>query len=391
MTLSLSTSTPSTPTADAQTSAVQQKSGKKTVVMPAPFSRSGKRHVEAGNSYQILFGGRKNTSLPSFGHMRGGKLKIALTGGSGTATVALQPDAPWSLVKSFILRDANSQPIITADGYMMKLIRKYGGYRRFKPESSPAFTALATGANGTGNGQFLVEWFNEFGRDGLGCLPNDQANSLYKYELDVDVAANVYSTPPTNVPTITVEEFVDCRGVPDSVDIFGNPQSELPPSAGTTQYWTSEQFDVTSGKNKFQLKEVGNMVRNHFLIWRSSTDGTRATAVSDGTMPTQLSAHWDKGDIFVNYDVDLLHDNASKIYEMNVATEDPGVILLPYFQDAADPQLEEYGDYWLPTVAQSKFVYEFTSTHAGTLQVCTNYFVPGDGDIWAAPMMEING
>lgn len=369
----------------------QQSSQKNsTVKLLAPFSRAGKRHLEVGETYNMTFGQRVNKTLPSFGWMREVIFKIVGSGGTGVATVTQSADAPWNVVKELIIRDANSQPLVVADGYMLHLIRKYGGYRIFKPENGPAFSAIVTGANGSGNFEILVHLFMEFGKDGLGCLPNDEANSLYKYDLTLEQAANVYGTAPTTPPTMTVSVFVPSRGTPDAVDIFGNQQALEPPNLGTTQYWDSEQFTVSSGANVCQLKQVGNIARNHILVWRSATDNTRATAVSDGTLPAQLRLDWDKGTVFDNTDIDILNQIVYDATGYNIANDDPGVTALLYTDDDTVAGAE-YGDYWLPTVAATKLTFRFKSTHAGTLQVISNYIVPGSGNIFAAPSMEING
>lgn len=357
------------------------------------FARAAKKHTEQGNTFTTAspWGQKINSPLPVYGFMSGFYIVVNATGGSGTATVTANEDAPWSLFNNILFSDVNGTPIMNLDGYSAYLAALYGGYRVFRPDTSTyAFSAVVTGANASGNFKFILPVFCEFGRDGLGCLPNMDASAAYRLQLVENTSAGaggVYGVAPTNPPSVAITLELLGRAKPAAKDAFNNSQVTVPPSPGTVQYWTLQQFPVLNGTNTVIFNRVGNIIRNHILIFRASSDGTRATAESGGVVPTVMEFDWDAGQRYVQ-NVASLRESA---YQISGIDAPSGVLPLLNTADADYLYGAEYGEDWLPTVGSTKLQLKFTSTAAGTLYVLTNDIIPGAGDVYSAGAAELVG
>jgi hypothetical protein len=375
--------------------AAQQTSGNPVSIVP--FARAAKPHIEQGVVQNIASaswtgGNNQQFLVPSYGYLRGLILTATASGGvNGTKTVAAYEDAPWNLFSNVLFTDSNGAPIINCDGYALHLVRLLGGYRGFRDDKSTfGFSAISTGASGTGNFKAKFDLFNEFARDGLGDLPNMDASAAYRLNLTYNSPTAFYGTAlgtPGTPPSLAALLEIDARTRPASVDGRGKPQATQPPASGTIQYVTSQTFQVNSGQNTHLFTRTGNTIRGHILVWRSATDGTRATAVTDGTMPTVLEFDYDAG-IRYKVNIDTLQQRSYEAYGFDL---DNGVIELMNTKDPDGSGLAEYGDEWLPTTGATKLQLQYTSTHAGTLQVITIDFVPGSGSPYDAPAMQLLG
>lgn len=354
-----------------------------------PFARAAKKHIETGSNFTTPspWGGTIQADVPSYGFMSGVCITINAAGGSGSATVTAKEDAPWSLLKNILLADTNGAPIFNLDGFSAFLAMKYGGIFLFQIDGSTfAFSAVVTGANASGNFKMKIYIWQEFSRDGLGCMANGDASAKYHLTLSLGAPADVYGVAPTNPPTLTTTVELLARAKPNQIDAFGKSQQVLPPSPGTVQYWSAQSFTVNAGQNTHQFNRVGNLIRNHILIFRAVSDGTRATGETN-VVPSSVEFQWDAGDI-LNCNVDTLRANA---YALTGIANLNGVLPLLYTADTDSYAGSEYGDDWLPTVASTKLQLKYTAANAGTLLVITNDLVPGDGNIFAAPLMQIGG
>lgn len=362
-----------------------------------PFARAAQRHVEQGVTQSVASaawtaGSTQQFLVPSYGFLRQLILSVTGSGGvNGTKTVAGYEDAPWNLFSSVLFTDSNGAPIINLDGYALHLARKYGGYMPWREDQSAfGFSAISTGASGTGNFKAKFELFSVFGRDGLGALANMDASAAYRLNLTYNGPNTFYNgaagTPGT-VPGLSALLEANCYARPAATNSKGQPQATQPPAAGTIQYWTSQTFNLNSGSNTLQLTRVGNVIRNHILVFRSSTDSTRATAETDGTVPSVIEFDYDAG---IRYKMNV-DTSRQMTYEHFGYDVENGVVLFNNTNDPDEEPFAEYGDEYLETLGSTKLQLQFTNTHAGTLQVITNDIVPSSGAIYAAPAMQILG
>lgn len=405
----------------------QQKKGAAQDVNVIPFARASKWHVEISNvqsgiamnsaTAQVF-----NFPLASYGYLSAVFITCQLSGGAGGTAMAYFEDAPWSLLAQIQLSDVNGVPIHQLSGFNEYLQAKYGGYRPFPPDailkgasfdantaqaissSAGAPSGVLTGPNGlyysppsatTGNTKFILPVWCEFGNDGLGCLPNMDASA--RYQLQVTVAGNpfvnnvagpfaVSGTTPTTLPTMTLTVHVLCRSQPPASDMFGNQNSTSPPAVGTVQYWTAQTFTgLTTGQNTLQLTRVGNLIRNHILVFRNGSTNPPRQNAETTDLPTTFEYDWDVGQRYVcNTDI-LRFWQAYVSYGFDVPN---GCIIFPNTLDPDKLPFSEYGDEWMGTVGATKLTLKFNAgASGGSVVVLTNDIVPASGQIYQAPAL----
>lgn len=349
------------------------------------FARAAKRHVESGSTYVNAMSAVSTSTLtgtlPAFGWMTGFYVTINATGGANAGTTTAQPDAPWSAIQSFLFQDANSAPIAQfLSGYSWYLAMLYGGYRVFRPDvSTYAFTNVVGGSGGSGNFLMVLPYFAEFGQDGLGCLPNNDAGQLYKYSLVLAASAAVYSAAPTTLPTYNTQFELAARFPVAPTNAQGVPQAQLPPSPGTIGYWSEQVAPTVASQNTIQLNRTGNLIRNQLLVFR-----TAGGARSETCVPPSIEYDWDTGQRFIANTATLRQIS----YQLTGIDAPAGVVPILGTADPDMLQGGEYGDEWLETTGASKLILRFTPTTAGSIDIITNDVVPGAGNIYAAPLLE---
>lgn len=419
----------------------QQKKGAAQSVAMINFARASKWHIEQSNTQSgiVLTGAGQqvfNFPLASYGYLSAVLITVSLTGGSGAGTSnTFYEDAPYSLLSQIQLSDVNGVPLFQLSGFNSYLAAKYGGYRLFGPDSiirgapfdtvgagtfvgttqqaafgGGPFGSLAAGnaanygayynaplgTSATGlNCKFLLPIYLEFGLDGMGCLPNMDASARYNLQLTVAggsmTAANtgpflVAGTAGT-APTMAITVEVLCRSQPPAQDMFGNMNSVSPPAVGTVQYWTAQTASgLSTGQNTVQMTRVGNLIRNHILVFRNATATVGPRGLGETTdLPSLFEMDWDVGQRYVVNTSTLRYINGYGVYGL----EDPnGVITLPNTLDPDKLPLSEYGDEWLGTVGATKFTLRFSpggTGSGGSVTVLTNDIVPASGQVYQAP------
>ena len=371
----------------------QMKKGAASSVATIPFARASKWHVEQGNTVSGIVvntpsPGTFNFPIPSYGYLSAVLLTITGTGGVAGAGV-LYEDAPWSAFGALLLSDVNGTPIIQLSGYHAFLASKWGGYRLFGTDIS-AKTSIYN-APASGNFQACLPLFLEFGVDGLGCLPNMDASARYNLQVILNsftataTTGPVFTTAPTTYPVISLLVEALCRSQPPATDMFGNQNSVAPPSVGTVGYWTAQTFSSLSGAQTLQLSRVGNLIRNHVLIFRDATNGTRGTAETSD-LPPLFEFDWDVGQRYIGAFATLRNILAL----MSQGYDPPnGVLLFPNTLDPDKIAISEYGDEWMPTVGATKLTFRFTPAANCNLTVLTNDIVPASGQVYAAAALAV--
>lgn len=361
--------------------------------MPISFGRAGKRAIRLGQTQNVASadwasGYTQTFDIPTFGYLSGWVLTVLGTGGvNGTKTVAVNADAPWNLFSNIQYTDVNGTPLMSLDGYAFYLTRLLGGFFRSRPDQSTfGYSAPSVGAAGTGNFTAKFECMGEFGTDGLGCLPNMDSGAQYHIDLTYADPTKFFTTTPGTVPGLSVVNELYARTRPPAMDKSGRAQATQPPAAGTAQYWMSQTANVLEGDNTIQIKRTGNIIRNHYLIFRDSS-GSRSSADSTGVTPTTIQFNYDAG-IKYRARVDTLRQLDYEYYNFDVPA---GVIALPYTTDPDGIPGHEYGDEYLATTGSTLLELQFTSSAAGTLQIITNDIVAVSPDMYSAAAMNVAG
>ena len=410
----------------------QQKKGTASNVAVVPFARSSKWHVEQSNTQSgiSLAAGTQvyNYPIASYGYLSALLITVQLTGSSWASALTYFEDAPYSLLQQVQVSDVNGVPIFQLSGFHAYLAAKYGGYRQYNADTieqgapfdtttagtatGTALTQLGGGPKGSSYGayfqaptatssncKFVLPIFFEFGRDGLGCLPNMDASARYNLQLTVAggaatasasgpyIASGTVGTAPTM--SITVE--VVCRSQPPATDMFGNQNSVSPPAVGTVQYWTSQTASgLANGANTIQLTRVGNLIRNHILVWRNSTTSANPRAVAEtADLPSLFEMDWDAGQRYIMNTGSLRYLMAEAGYGFDVPN---GVITLPNTGDPDKLFLSEYGDEWLGTVGATKLTLRFSpgaAASGGSVTILCNDIVPASAQIYQAPVLSL--
>lgn len=372
----------------------QAKKGTAANIARIPFARSSKLHIEqasvpGGSALAINAGqpGLLTVPLPTFGYLSAVFITVSATGGTGTAATYYE-DAPWSAIASITLQDVNGAPLLQLSGYHAYLAAKFGGYRLFGPDIS-ALTSLYNGGTSAGNFNFILPIYLEFAKDGLGSMPN--MDSSARYQLQIQLASGVagatgplYTVAPTGYPTVSVQVEVLCRSMPTATDSQGTPNTIAPPAVGTAQYWTYQTFPSLSGAQTPQLARVGNLIRNHILVFRDSANGTRATAEASD-LPPNLEMDWDN---FQRYIANVATLRQQLLSQTNGYDAPKGVIVLPNTLDPDWTQVAENCDQYLPTMGATKLAFKFTPAASVGLTVLTNDVVAASSAIYQAALLS---
>lgn len=381
------------------------------------FQRAAQRHTEQGNvvsniALNVAAPGTFNFAIPSYGYLAAVFLTFAATGGAGAGVFF--EDAPWSALANVYLTDVNGTPIYGPfTGYHAHLASQLGGYRYIPDDppflttdsttspiafgqtfqygpatpaatgNTPLYYATTTGGNWNA---ILPIWFS-FGQGGLGALPNMDASSRYNLQVTLgsalsNAAGPIFTTQPaTTVPTLTMAVEALCLAQPPAADIYGNQNSTEPPAAGTIQYWSQQTFSQLSGAQTIQLARVGNLIRNHVLVFRDGSNNTRVTAeTTAGEMPPVIQFDWDSLPRYIEF----LATARYRAWKAAGIRAPQGVVYYPNTEDPEGLAGFERGDMWMTTVGATKLILRFTPGALVNLTVLTNDFVPTSGEIYNA-------
>lgn len=383
----------------------QQKKGTAERQATIAFGRAAKLHIEQGNTdtgrvINTAAPGTVNFAIPSYGFLSAVLLRYDATGGSGAVAVYYE-DAPSGIFQQIALYDVNGSPLWGPfTGYSALSASNYGSYRLFPITGSSAAFGPAS-ATSIGNnpvnytrvtGQFggTIPLFIEYGMDGLGTLPNNDASARYNLQVQVanataSATGPVYTTAPTTYPVLNMQVEVQCRSTPPVADLYGHANSITPPAVGTTQYWSQQSFTSLTGAQTLQLTRVGNIIRNHVLIFRDTTNGTRATAEASD-MPLSLEFDWDSQLRYVANTVTF----RALSYQVRGFDDAIGMMTFPYTTEDG-LAVREIGDEWMSTVGATKLTLRFTPLANCSLLVLTNDFVAASDEVYSAGYLALSG
>lgn len=228
--------------------------------------------TSAGNAFGGVIA---KTLKPTPGYLSGFWLVATGSGGTGTATVSAGADAPWNLYTQIQLRDAFGTVVYNADGFGAYAIQLYSGQvgaAGFQDPTKDAFySAIATGANGTGNFTFALYIPLELDPDTAYCsLPSMNTAAQMNLFIQLNSEAAFYgTTSPTTAPTIEIDCYETYWAVPIS-----NPNLS-PPDDGSSHQWSYSQAQntVASGSNSSpQLPDVGTYISSIIVVARNASN-----------------------------------------------------------------------------------------------------------------------
>jgi hypothetical protein len=279
------------------------------------------------------------------------RLQLIATTAANAATVVFSEDAPWNALSSVVLRDVNGEVVNVPNGwylYLANLIQK-NYTNRWLDQST--ISALVTGVGGGLGGSF-TQWFEVLvgcnRRDLLGVLGNQDRSQKYSLRTDISPSSSVYSTPPTTLPTFTLNKFYESYSVPMPQGPNGVKQQVLPDGYGTIHFTTVTTSDATplggSTVNHY-LRRIGNTIRFIALVFRSNS--LRATADAAANQPTQVTFKVGDDTIFV----ETYAYRRSLMYERYGFDMPAGVLIYDAMHDFDNGAGYEIGDDYYHTQA----------------------------------------
>lgn len=252
-----------------------------------PFTRAArKKTMNVGTYGPVTLNTGVNAQpvvpVPAAGYLRGLTVTVTGTTTGNSAAVAFNADGPFNVLQQIQFNAANGDSIISPiDGFMLYLVNKYGAFSSgaVDPVADPAYSLTSgTGATG-GSFSFVLRIPLEIdSRDGLGALENMAANQAYQFQYSLNSLANLYTTPPTNAPTVTVNIVEEYWNAPASTNLSGAPQAQAPNGNGTVSLIQTQTPQITAGSvQTVNLLNVGNTVRWMIFVLRNAS-GVRTEA-----------------------------------------------------------------------------------------------------------------
>lgn len=361
-------------------------------VMPTvPFIRASAKHREpTGNDVsRVLTTSDQDLGvmdIPAYGYVRYLTILVTASGGTGGApAVTLTEDGILAALKNIYLTEPNGAVIAQFDtAYELYLANKWGGYNHVvgsDPKSSPVYANA--GSTFAGFSYLLRIPVELNGRDGLGSLPNQNAAATFKLRMTLAKVADIATgTLPTTLPTVRVRVGLEAWDQPE-ISAQGQSNQITPPAMNTTQFWSSQSYNVNAGNNTIRLTRVGNYIRNLIFILEDTTTPLR----SDG------EAIWAAADPVYFYldtrPLDIIEPNSWNETMFNrsgyggaLGTTDPaldsaggldnGVRVYDFMHEFDGTYGHENRDLWLPTLGSTRLELQFQASAAGTLKVLTN-------------------
>jgi hypothetical protein len=367
--------------------------GQQAVLPTVPFIRASAEHREpAGiDVSRVLTAADQDLGvfdIPAYGYVRRIVILVTAAGGTGGApAVTLAEDQPFSGLKNIALTEPNGAVLSQFNsGYEMHLANKWGGYRHVVGADMKASPVHVD--PGTTFASF--SWISAIPvelnlRDGLGSLPNQNAAATFKLRLTL-AGTSAYGTGtfPTTLPTVRVRAYAECWDQPEA-NTAGATNQITPPAMNTTQFWSSQVYNVAAGQNTIRLTRVGNYLRNLIMIYKTTTDGTRLDA--EGDWPDPLTVYLDTRPL----DIIEFQNFRHQMYERTgfggqygtasaqVAPQndraralDNGVRVYDFMHEFDGTLGQENRDLWLPTLGSTRLELQGSFGEAGTLTVLTN-------------------
>lgn len=366
-----------------------QRRGQAQAVAPVvPFIRASMLHHEPTGidvSRLLITGGLQDLGvfdIPAYGYVR--SIAIVVTG-TGAVAGTFAEDGPFSVLQNVALTEPNGAVIAQFNsGYDLYLANKWGGYGSpvgGDPKASPAYSQDAAG-----NFAFVLRIPIELSaRDGLGSLPNQNAAATFKLRVAYNSGAvgTLYSVAPSTQPTVRMVAYLEAWDQPE-VSVAGMTNQVTPPAMNTTQFWSTQVFNVGAGQQTIRLTRVGNYIRN--LIWVLRRGGTsRANGQTD--WPDPFFLYLDARPVDIRPRVLLLEQMyrhtgfggraAGGALTSALALDaagglDAGVYAYDFTSEFSGLAGMENRDLWTPTLGSTRLEIQGSFANAGTLTVMTN-------------------
>lgn len=371
----------------------QDRGGQKNQkVMPTvPFIRASAKHREpTGNDVSRLLTTSDQDlgvmDIPAYGYVRYLTILVTASGGTGgSPAITLTEEGILAALKNIYLTEPNGAVIAQFDNlFDAYLANKFGGYNHVvgaDPKSSPVYANAPTTFTGF---SYLIRIPIELnGRDGLGSLPNQNAAATFKLRMTLAKVADIAGgTLPTTLPTVRVRVGLEAWDQPE-ISAQGQTNQITPPAMNTTQFWSSQTYNVNAGNNTIRLTRVGNYIRNLIFVMRNTAGPTRAggETILNNADPVYLYLDTRPLDIIEpNNWRETMYNRSGYGGALGAtvpAADSPGgleagVRVYDFMHEFDGTYGHENRDLWLPTLGSTRLELQFQASASGTLKVLTN-------------------
>jgi len=306
---------------------------------------------------------------------------------NAVATLVQTDSGIFGVFAQVIFADSNQKPILQLSGYQLKCLNKYGGFFNVGDPCADATYSNPLTSTPTAASFNLVIPVEVASRDCLGTLQNASGDSPFVVTVTLATEASVFSTTPTNAPTVRLRI---------TEDGYTNPVSGVSPSPqakGTTLYSIVGNYNLNAGSQSPQLTQgMGYPVRMMTFINVDTSDSTRATGDTDWPDPQLVQF---KGLNMLNRSKTLWKARMSKAYGLTNATAevasanpggvslgiDKGVYVLWFNQDFTNSPGDELRNAYLPTKTGDVFALNGSWGAASTLYVIASYVAIPNGNL----------
>lgn len=346
---------------------------------PVPFRRATTQRAQLiqvqGPTALLTTGQPQTYQLEGSGYLYAVDLTVqGVVPSTNAATVALNEDAPWNVLSSVILSDVNGE-LVNLDGYSLRLANMYAGYHMGLLTSSTDSSNVYQAVSGSGvtGGNFLFHLRLPAGtneRDLIGVLGNQDRSQRYTIRDDLNASGQVYSTPPTALPNVTITSHYESFTVPSATNARGQKQVMIPDKFGVLHYLTKTlnpgSAPLGGATVNHYLARLGNTIRVLILVLRSNS--SRATAETNA--PTRIT--------FLIGDVPIFTETPAYrralMYERYSFDAPNGVYVYDALHDFFSPtagaeQGEDY--YWTNGLVNAQFQITYPSGFGSTANSLT--------------------
>jgi hypothetical protein len=294
------------------------------------------------------------------------RLQITATTSANAATVVFNEDAPWNALGLITLRDPNGELVNVPNGfylYLANLVQKNYANRWLDQSTQSLITTGVGGGTGGSFTQFLDVLVGTNRRDLTGLVGNQDRSVKYTLRTDINASTLIYATPPTSLPTLAINKWLETYSVPLPVGPNGVQQQVLPDGYGTlhfTTVTTSDAMPLGGSTVNHYLRRIGNTIRFIILVFRSNL--LRATAETNA--PTMITFKVGDDTVFT----ETWQNRKTKMYERFGFDFPSGVLVYDAMHDFSSDAGFELGDdyYHTQALVNAQFQITYPAGFGGT-------------------------
>lgn len=324
---------------------------------------------------------------------------LMVSAGNAVATVVVTEDFPFNAVNTVLLKGTNvPQTFGPFGGYDWENINKYGGYQPVgDPRNDQGFSVTTlTGTNAAAGSAHWVLYmpFEISSHDALGDLQNQSDNSIYRVAVTAEALSTIFTTAPTNAPTLEMTVEQDSYSEPaTALALSGRPVQDAPPMPGTRQCWQQESDTGVPASGAYTSKitnGIGYAYRNVIIKFqRGGTVGavggsTAGRGGGETNFPDPLE-FWLGGTRVKRLKTAIWRAKMARRYDYSASTQDAargpeyGVRVLNWNQDIGIKPGDEARRKLFRTQDGNRFAFIGTWGAAGTVTSTSNYIIPRGG------------